>query len=78
MPLINKNKKITYILNNRYIGAIIKGILGRKKEGNFFSWVDVVLQMLSGIWLYQNIARVMSFSQFFKTLDINIPLDFPI
>lgn len=38
-----------------------------KKGWKLLSWVDAVLQMLSGIWLYQNIARVMSFSAFQDT-----------
>lgn len=42
----------------------MKRILGRKKDWELLSWVGVVLQILDGIWLYQNIARVMRFSCF--------------
>lgn len=65
-----------YILNNRPIGAIIKYLVEKRLGTSLLG--DVVLQMLSGIRLYQGIDRVMSLSQFFKIYDINIPLDFPI
>lgn len=42
----------------------MKRILGRKKGWELLSWVGVVLQTPGGIWLYQNIARVMRFSCF--------------
>ena len=56
----------------------MKRILGRKKGWELLSWVGVVLQILDGRWLYQNIARVMRFFLFFNIFDINIPLDSPI